>query len=281
MAVIAVELGWIIATGNPHDHGTHANASQVSPDENPWRWFISAAFWSTVFAGLLTVFNVGLWRQTRNLAGLTRESIDKAEASSAQQAMDMDASLGVAREANRIAASTLAASQDNVVKTRRAYVVMGGTQAVRIAGPLDPATGGKPIPISRFYFHWQNGGQTPAILVYFHTEKAWYASEERVVFPDFNSVPEKRVGVIGAGTTATAAHIDFTNEELAAIFRGERRCVMRLGVEYSDIFEPLVARRTQAVLQLHYGADPFVANRLHLDVLGRWDTVAPKLNFMT
>jgi len=67
LAVIAVELAWFVITG-PADHRASAAANQETDYWPPWRWLTYSAFWSAIFAGVLTWSTIGLWRQTRKLA---------------------------------------------------------------------------------------------------------------------------------------------------------------------------------------------------------------------
>jgi hypothetical protein len=157
MAVIAAEIAWIIATGNSHHNGDGgAHASQVPADDNPWRWLISSAFWGAVFAGLLTVFNIGLWRQTRNLAKASRDqtkemtaSVTAAEKAANAATISADAAIGAAR-----AWLLLTIDEDNLGEAilrkiePESWTVPGDTERVR---PFVTV-------------HLDNRGKTPAFI---------------------------------------------------------------------------------------------------------------------
>lgn len=169
MAVIAVELGWLIATGNPsHDHNGYPDADQVASDENPWRWLISAGFWSAAFAGVLTVFNVGLWRQTKRLAeGADEQSRKMTEAIEASNEIGR-ATARVATRTSDVAMHMKAAAEamQNVAEETRALAIGQATSAeheLRAYFLVDSAIIKFPTPAAPVaHVVFRNFGKTPA-----------------------------------------------------------------------------------------------------------------------
>ena len=75
LVVIAVELAWFLSAGPAFQHNDNLNNSQP----NFLEWAFSAAFWTAVFTGALTVSTMFLWISTRQSARIAERALTEHE----------------------------------------------------------------------------------------------------------------------------------------------------------------------------------------------------------
>jgi hypothetical protein len=166
MAVITLELGWLLFVGPGH-YNTDARAKHEAQQYLPrlldffLSCVVSASFWTAVFTAALTWSTVGLWRQTKRLASGADEQLKKMVDSTAAAQTAADAAVKSANTAERA-----------LIELERPYLVVEATVTVsedRIFAERKSVS--SIFPSLRFgtaEVIFRNLGRTPASLTFIH-----------------------------------------------------------------------------------------------------------------